>query len=191
MVFNFDNNKKNILNKKDKSNKESVDKPILKLCDKINKLDDYFTTSSCSGRIVLIIEDEQKRPGLFLFRTHEKVSFEELKKEIEKICEDNKLGKEMIMFKQEPCVLTLSCRNLESQKKLFDIARNNGWKKSGIVSTDRKFMIELMSTENISFPVIDKGKILVDDEFLRLVIRKANENLERSWEKIKRLEGLV
>jgi len=194
MVFNFDNNKKNILNKKDKSNKESWDKPIVKLCDKVNSMKDYFTTSSCSGRIVLIIGNERKMPGLFLFRTHEKVSFEVLKEEIEKACEKSKDcggGGEMISFKQEPCVLTISCRDLESQRKLFDIARNNGWKKSGIVSTDRKFMLELMSTENISFPVINNGKILVDDEFLRIVVGKANDNLIRSWEKINRFEKLI
>jgi len=32
---------------------------------------------------------------------------------------------------------------------------------------------------------------LVDDEFLKVVVEKANSNLERSWEKIERLEGLV
>ncbi len=47
-----------------------------------------------------------------------------------------------------------------------------------------------MSTENISFPLINNGKVLVDDEFLGLVVEKSNDNLERSWDKIKRLEML-
>ena len=190
MVYNFENTKKNILGKKDKSSKESWDEPIKELCEKINSKKSYFTTSSCSGRIILIIENEKKLPGLFLFRSHGKVNFNELKKETEKACEKSK-GKEMIFFKQEPCVLTVSCRDLKSQRELFEKARNNGWKKSGIVTTDKKFMTELMSSENISFPVIDNKRILVDDGFLKLVVRKANKNLERGWGRIKRLEKLV
>ena len=48
-----------------------------------------------------------------------------------------------------------------------------------------------MSTENISFPICNMGRNLVNDEFLKIVIKKANYNLERGWEKIKRLEGLI
>jgi tRNA wybutosine-synthesizing protein 3 len=191
MVYNFDNSKKVFLGKKDKSNKESWDKPIISLCKKINNLDNYFTTSSCSGRVVLIVEDEKKKPGLFLFRSHEKVGFSEFRRELIGVCEKSKEMGKMIFFKQEPCFIIVSCRDLKSQRKLFEKARNNGWKKSGIVTTDKKFILELMSTENISFPILDNGRLLVDDEFLRLVVRKANGNLERSWKKIKRLERLV
>lgn len=188
MTFNFDNSKKLALNKKDKSSINEVDVKIKNLCDKINNNKNYFTTSSCSGRIVLIKDEEKKKPGLFLFRSHEKIYLKDLKNELEK----NKtkyIG--TIMFKQEPCLLVVSCRDKESQWKLFNIARNNGWKKSGILSINKKFLIELMSTENISFPIINDGRILVNDDFLEIVVKKANENLEKSWEKIHRLEELV
>lgn len=188
MTFNFDNSKKIALSKKDKSSINEVDVKIKNLCDKINNNKNYFTTSSCSGRIVLIKDEDKKKPGLFLFRSHEKIYLKDLKNELEK----NKtkyIG--TIMFKQEPCLLVVSCRDKESQWKLFNIARNNGWKKSGILSINKKFLIELMSTENISSPIIDNGRILVNDDFLRVVIKKSNENLEKSWEKIYRLEELV
>ena len=35
------------------------------------------------------------------------------------------------------------------------------------------------------------GKVLVDDEFLKLVVKQANEKLERVWDKIKGLEKVV
>jgi len=38
MAFNFDNNKKNILGKKDKSNKTSIDKPIFDLVNIVVKV---------------------------------------------------------------------------------------------------------------------------------------------------------
>jgi tRNA(Phe) wybutosine-synthesizing methylase Tyw3 len=52
-------------------------------------------------------------------------------------------------------------------------------------------MVELHSTESMSFPIMNNGKILVDDDFLKLVVEIANDKLERTWEKINRLEGKV
>lgn len=195
MVFNFDNSKKVLLSKKDKSSKGSLDKKIIGLCNWINKNNNYFTTSSCSGRIVLIIEENKKKPNLFLFRIHDKISPEKLKQELNKIVRDKNLKKilenKMIYFKQEPCLLVVSCRDKNYQWKFFNLARNNGWKKSGILSLNKKFLVELMSTENISFPIVKNRKILVSDDFLKIVVKKANNNLERGWEKIERLKKLI
>ncbi len=55
--MNFEKEKKDCLSKIDKSKKGSIDKKIKELVDLINSLKDYYTTSSCSGRILLI-----KRP---------------------------------------------------------------------------------------------------------------------------------
>ncbi len=189
MVFNFDNSKKVFLGKEDKSDKGYVDSKIVELVDKLNSSGDYFTTSSCSGRVVLLIDDEEKKHGLFLFRSHELIDFDELKEAVVKAAE--KIDEGMVYFKQEPCFVVVSCKNKEKQWELFSSARNNGWKKSGIYSLDKKFLVELMSTEVIAFPVIEDGRVLVDDDFLKVVVRKANNNLERCWRKIDRLKELV
>ena len=78
--FDFSNVKKTKLGKDDKSSKGEWDERIKELCGKINSNNDYITTSSCSGRILLMIEGFEKKPGLFLFVTHEKTSFDEIKK---------------------------------------------------------------------------------------------------------------
>jgi len=189
MVFNFVNSKKMALGKGDKSSIQGVDGPIAGLCDKINKSDDYFTTSSCSGRMVLIKDSEKKGPGLFLFRSHNLVGFDELRDAIDELVEKKVEG--VVLFKQEPCLVVVSCKDTHSQWKLFSKARNNGWKKSGILSVDKKRLVELMSSENISFPIIKDGKVLVDEGFLKLVLKKGNENLKKGWEKIERLVGLI
>tara|TARA_Y100000310_G_scaffold239524_1_gene243137 strand:- start:705 stop:1277 length:573 start_codon:yes stop_codon:yes gene_type:complete len=185
MIDEFLRAKKGRLGRGDKSSINSLDKPIAKLCEKINKSDDYYTLSSCSGRIVLIKEKVDKEPGLFLFRTHKKISFKELKRELEKAC---KKSKDLIYLKQEPCVLAVSCRDLESEQKLLDKARIAGWKKSGITTTSKKFVIELFSTERIDVPIAKDGKILVDDNYLKMLVLEANSKLIRTFEKIKRLE---
>ena len=191
MVYNFENSKKSILGKEDKSSIGEVDSKIVGLCDVVNKRDDMFTTSSCSGRVVLIRDAEKKGKGMFLFRSHELISFEGLKSEVERVASENSDG--LVMFKQEPCLLVVSCKDDEVRDWLFGIARNNGWKKSGVMG-GKKRLVELMSTGMLEFPVVKGGKILVDDSFLKVVVERANRNLVRSWERIgelrERIEGL-
>jgi tRNA wybutosine-synthesizing protein 3 len=184
MTFNFNNSKKMALMKKDKSDKESWDKPIVSLCEKINKKEDYFTTSSCSGRIVLLKESVKKLPNLFIYRTHNKITFKELKK----ILANAGKEKEMIYFKQEPCLVVVSCKNLEKQQNLLNKARESGFGKSGIISTKNKRIVELMGSEIISLPIMKKGDVLVDDDYLKLLVKESNFRLENGWKKIEKLE---
>lgn len=53
MAMNFKNIKKQILEASDLSKKGSIDEPVRDLVNYINELDDYVTTSSCSGRAIL------------------------------------------------------------------------------------------------------------------------------------------
>ncbi len=175
--------KKDILSKQDKSSKQGYDEKIKDLCEKINQKQNYYTTSSCSGRVV-VVKDISKSPGVFLFASHDLIDFENLKKELEGI-KDNGI------FKQEPCILHVACREFKDAEKLLKKAQLGGWKRSGIISSKDKFICELLSTEKLEFPIADKGKLLVDDDFLKVVVEKSNENLEKSWEKIGRLKSLL
>ena len=75
----FNQRKKDVLSKLDKSHKSEWDEKISSLCDKINSLDDYYTTSSCSGRILLMINQDKNGKDLFLFVYHDKISLKKLK----------------------------------------------------------------------------------------------------------------
>ena len=172
------------LSKKDKSSKKILDVKISRLCKKINSLNDYYTTSSCSGRIVLIIDKNKKAEGLFLKVWHDLINFSKLKKELKKILSSNSLN---VKFKQEPCILHVACYDLNSALKLLDKARKNGWKRSGITSSGKKFVVELISTEKLEFPIVNKGKLLIDNNFLKIIAEKSNINLKKSWEKIEKL----
>jgi tRNA wybutosine-synthesizing protein 3 len=180
-------NKKQLL-KKDKSDKQSWDKAITSLCEKINNKKQYYTTSSCAGRIILIKAAETKKPGLFLFRTHEKISLNQIKKHLENII---KKYKGLVYFKQEACGLHVACLSLEAAQKLIDKAKFTGWKRSGIMATRKRTMCEMMSTENLSLPITNKGNILVNEKFLKILAQEANKKLQRTKEKIKKLEKLI
>ncbi|MFA6974250.1 MAG: tRNA wybutosine-synthesizing 3 family protein [Parcubacteria group bacterium] len=184
-MFNkFANRKNDVLEKKDKSFIGEWDEPIKELCDEINTLQDYYTTSSCSGRILLMIDQDKKAPGLFLNVWHHKISVEELKKALAEAlkCRKN------IKFKMEACALHIACKRIEEAERIYTLGKNSSWKKSGIISAEDNFVVELNSSEKLEFPIVQKGKILVDDEFLKIIVEDSNNKLERGWQRIKKLK---
>jgi len=176
------------LAKQDKSHKQSWDKAIIPLCNKLNKKKNYYTTSSCAGRIILLKAKDKKEKGVFFFRTHNKITFEQLKKELEKII---KKSKELVYLKQEPAILHVACENLKDAESLLNKAKLAGWKRSGIIAKSRRIICELMSTEKIELPIVNRGKILVSGDYLKLLVREVNKKLAKTREKIKRLQKLL
>ena len=183
----FEKEKKECLNKIDRSKKGSIDKKIKELVDLINSLKDYYTTSSCSGRILLI-----KRPKSgkkcdvdFLFASHNKVSFEEIK-----ICLKN-IPKQDLWFRQESMILHVACRTIENAQKILDLSSGAGFKHSGIITTRKKIIIEIIGSEQFDTIIAKHGKVFVGDEYLSLLVDEANKKLEINSRKIKRFYGLI
>ena len=120
---------------------------------------------------------------MFIFRSHSKVSFNELKNILKK-------AKSNIMFKQEPPILHVCCACLEDAEKLLGKARDTGWKNSGIITSRKRIVVELRSTEYLALPIIEKGEILVSDKFLKILLTESNKRLLRGWQKINKLIDL-
>jgi len=186
---NFEDRKKKQLEMQDNSSIGKWDAKIKKLCEKINKNENYYTTSSCAGRIVLIKQADKKQADLFLFRSHEKVTFSQLKKELKNVTKLNK--KDLIYFRQEQCILHVACRTLEDAQNLLDKAKQVGWKNSGIMASRDRIILEMRSTEHIEFPIINKGRVIADDKFLKILVKETNRKLEKTWDKIHKLEKLL
>lgn len=180
----FQQRKQALLSKQDKSHIGIWDKKIKKLCNLINKYPQYYTTSSCSGRIIIMIDNEKKAKGLFRFVSHEKVNLKKFMKNIPNT-------KQNLKFKQEPMILHIACKNLENANHLLKIAQKSGFKKIGIIAMNKRIIIEINASEKIEFPLMQKNKLLVNKEFLKIVLKKANKNLEKNWKKIKKFEKLI
>ena len=183
----FQRRKQDCLSKADKSSIGSWDKPILGLCEEMNKNKSFYTLSSCSGRIVLIKNLDKKQPGMFVLRSHERIKFDELLRALESAAK----AKETLIFKQEPPILHVCCEKLDDAENLLEKAREAGWKNSGIMSTRGRIVVEMRSTEYLALPIMEKGKLLVNEEFLKILVRESNKRLEKGWEKIKKLEKII
>jgi len=69
-------------------------------------------------------------------------------------------------------------------------AKLSGWKKSAIIASSRRVVCELLSTEVISLPLV-KNKLLVDDNYIKILVKEANFNLEKVGKKIEKFYLLV
>ncbi|MEA3430060.1 MAG: tRNA wybutosine-synthesizing 3 family protein [Nanoarchaeota archaeon] len=189
--MNFQNNKKVCLDKIDKSVKASIDSKILKLVDCINNNEHFYTTSSCSGRVVLqnIAESGRKNENLWLFVSHDIVEYSELLKTLETVSNIEKLSEgDEVWFRMEAAILHVACDSLENAQKLVDFARNSGFRRSGIQSTNKKILVEIVGSERMDIPVYYDAKLLISAYYVREMIRFANYKLNINWAKIEKLK---
>jgi len=159
----------------DKSKQGFVDEDIQDLINLINSLKGYKTTSSCSGRIVLLKVKEigdKKCKSSWLFKSHEKAGFKDVFNALPK--------NEKIWFLQEPFILHVKCKDLEKANNLLKIAREVGLKHSGINSLNN-FQIEIRGNERIETVLFNN-----DERYIKLLVEEANKKLKRTKEKIKR-----
>ena len=204
----FNQRKKDILSKLDKSSKGDWDERIRGVCEKLNSMNNYYSTSSCSGRIIIMKDDGKKGPGLFEFVSHDLVDFDNFLNSFDEnfFCKgkmptqpsqlQKKFSKKIscggdLKFKQESVILHVACREIDDARKLLEKGLKAGFKKSGIISLGKNIIVELNLTDKLEFPLMEKSDLLVDKKFLKKVIGKANSNLEKGWKKIEELEGLI
>lgn len=121
---------------------------------------------------------------MFIFRSHEKVKFSELKKALE-----NYPGKESLIFKQEQPILHVACKTLKDAEELLKKSQLAGFKHSGIMAiAENRTVVEIIGSEQLALPIFVNGKILVDNKFLELLVEESNKRLEIGWSKINKLE---
>jgi len=170
----FEKEKKMRLSRKDNSKKGSIDSKIKCLVSKINRKNEYYTTSSCSGRIMLLSEGKAKNEAEWLFVSHGKVSLAQIKGVLEKA------GSNIVWFRFEPMILHVCCKSLESAERLLESAKSAGFKHSGIVSIKKRVVIEIRGTDFISAPLQ-----CPDKRQLKILIDEANKKMKRNDSRIK------
>ncbi|KAM8930145.1 tRNA wybutosine-synthesizing protein 3 homolog [Pelodytes ibericus] len=174
--------------KEDVSKKGSVDQHIADTVRVINLRDYYFTTSSCSGRIILLEENSdvsvaQKQNCSWLFVTHEICSPEQVLAALQK-----SVGNAVLKF--EPLVLHIQCRQLEDAQLLHKVAIDSGFRNSGItVGKKGKMIMAVRSTHCLEVPLSHGGKCLVSSEYVAYVVETANQKMEENFRRISRFHS--
>ncbi|XP_059839669.1 tRNA wybutosine-synthesizing protein 3 homolog isoform X3 [Hypanus sabinus] len=147
----------------DASRKGRVDAPIVELLQLVNGSERYCSTSSCSGRLLLLggtdQTEGQKRNCPWLFVTHQKCRKEDVVSGLQK-AEDN------AVFKFEPFVLHVQCRQVEDAQ-----------------------LLAVRSTHCLEVPLCHRGSVLVSDKYIDYLVQVANRKMEENQRRIERFHA--
>ncbi|XP_036939416.1 tRNA wybutosine-synthesizing protein 3 homolog isoform X2 [Acanthopagrus latus] len=150
--------KRQCLSRLDLSKKASVDEHIEHVVSLLNSCEQYFTTSSCSGRIILI----------------------------DGVCAVARSSGEAVL-KFEPFVLHAQCRRLDDAQLLHSVAINSGFRNSGLtVSKTGKIITAVRNTHGLEVPLSHEGKLLVEHEYISFLTQIANQKMEENHRRIHR-----
>lgn len=162
-----------------------ADKAFVPLCSFVAKTKNFFTSSCCSGRILVLElqKDEKKLGSNFHRKWHRQVKTNEVWKSLQEPVSGE------LWFKMEPLILHLGTDSLENANIVLGAMKKAGVKRGGIiVAKPGKFLFEIEGTQRISVPVKSKGKILLEKKFLGFLVKKANDKMKKNSLAIKRLE---
>jgi tRNA wybutosine-synthesizing protein 3 len=186
----FENEKKLALEKafsNDKSKKGSIDIQILPVINLINKHPDYYTTSSCAGRIMLFKEGKtgKKNESEWLFMSHDPVKKKDIIAQIDKLA---KLPQETVWFRMEAPILHICAKDMDCADSLLKIANDSGFRRSSILTFRKRIIIEIMIPERLDTPVIENKEILISKDYMNILVRHANLRLKKTRNKLKKFE---
>jgi tRNA wybutosine-synthesizing protein 3 len=164
---------------------KKADERILPILTLLNTIPGCYTSSSCSGRIVIleIPEIGDKKRARFLGKWHTTISVSDIKKAILKA----KIGY-IWLLTQSP-ILHIITDKLEMADRFIKIAISSGFKNSGLKSIGKKIVVEVCSTERLDAP-IGKDKILYyKDTYVSTLVSISNDILHKSTDKLTRFEN--
>ncbi|KAF6041560.1 TYW3 [Bugula neritina] len=173
----------------DLSKKGSVDQPISNLIELVNNLDDYFTTSSCSGRTIIVANSlahgSRKKGCKWLYVTHGDSVFTDV---IE--CLREEPLPESATLKFEPFIMHVQCLSLESARQLLQIAVSCGYRNSGIsLGKSGKIILAVRSTAGLEVPLVVDSRLLVSEQYIERLVGMANEKMSSNLMQISKFQG--
>jgi len=162
-----------------------VDEDIIPLLEKLNALENYFTTSSCSGRISVMEMPHfgDKVNSVWLGKWHREVSVGEVLEAIERH------EKGQLWFLVRSPILHVGARRMEDAVRLLNLAIGLGFKYSNIKSVShKKLLVEIRSTERMDVPLGEDGELWVSEDYIERIVAIANDQVRRFKGKLKKLE---
>ncbi len=163
--------------RQDKSPQGFIDEDIKPLLKIINSSTDYKTTSSCSGRIVLL-KGGIKGQSEWVFKSHDKVKPDIVYNIIQNYNEVK------LIF--DPFILHIACKNLSAAKNLLTTIQLAGFKKTSIISL-KNFILEINGTGRAECLIKNN---LITKAYIEYIIEDYNKRLLKTKEDIKKLEKI-
>lgn len=186
----FELDKKNAMEKihsLDNSRAGKIDGEIRELVSYINSLPDFYTTSSCSGRIMVIGKDESTRKNQvkWLLASHSPVELSDVLECLQELPEED------VWLRMEAPIIHICARDIYRAIELLKLANQAGFRRAGIISLGKRIIVEIFSTERLDVPIASDSKLLIPTEYLGHIVNTANNKLKNSRKKLKKIYLLL
>ena len=162
-----------------------VDIEVLDLIHTVNKFNQYYTTSSCAGRFVLLSKGSfrGKYTSHFVYKTH---SPPLNKVEIQKALTQR--FDSYLYINVEPPTFHIACKTLDDAINLHQLAIDSGIGYSMFKTIKKSIVVEIRGTGMLSIPVGLENKIFISDEYLDYIIKLSTEILSSEQARLKNFE---
>lgn len=171
--------------------RRGADAEVVPVLERLNGLEDYFTTSSCAGRIVLIQLPAvgAKREAVFVGTWHRAVEVGEVLGAM--AAAPASTDGALWLIVQAP-ILHVACSDVQMAVALLRLALDAGFKYSGmkgLAAHAGRVVVEVMSTERMDVPLVADGTRFYTERYLAFLISTANALLTRGRAKLERFHA--
>lgn len=208
-------------NNPDASPKGTIDTLCIPLIKLINSHKDMVTTSTCSGRLSVFLEGEknvdkvrstidQREPikigakgdgGHWLFVSHDKDEINEWWKRNNILLKyDNAISEEdydaktrYVLFKYEPLILHVKCRDFKSASRLYSTAMGCGFRESGIGANNN---VAIRISIRLDVPIgflnkKDEVVSIVSESYIKMITKLAHDRFLENERKMEQLHERI
>jgi len=182
----FTNEKNTFLAKLDKSKKGSIDERAIPLITTINKKDNYYTTSSCSGRVYLWSGTGKKNETQWIKVSHDPIKVDFLK--LDNI-QSSQESEQIIWLRLEAFIMHIACKDINAANQLLEQVHPI-FKKSCILTASNKIIVEIRGSEFIEMPIY-KDNFLIFSGDLNWLTDLINQKLQKIWLGIDKFEKMM
>ncbi|RZD36427.1 MAG: hypothetical protein CXT75_06855 [Methanobacteriota archaeon] len=141
-----------------------VDEGVIEVLSAFNSHPDIFTTSSCAGRLQLIVlPDIGRKDSVELRKTwHRPVEFKEVKEALDNL---DIPANSIVIFQGQSPIFHIACRTMELAQKFRGIVHSQGWKYSSLITgNEDKWVVEILSANRIDNLLYREGVIDSPDD---------------------------
>lgn len=201
----------------DLSPKGNVDSLCLPIINLINSHNDMVTTSSCSGRISVFVEGQKEHNGAiktggkgeggrWLYVTHNsdevigwlnRSQSEGLKFDqggIGDVAEHVGGNSRLVLYKYEPFILHVKCRDFSTASKLYNVSMACGFRESGIGSNN---LVAVRINIKLDVPIgylnelTDEINLLVTADYIKFLDKLTLTKFQENEKKMKALHDRI
>lgn len=207
MLDPFDQKKESILKEiaetnelnKDLSPKGTIDERCLPIISLINSHKDMVTLSSCSGRVSVFVEGikdhdqigAKGNEGRWIYVNHNP-NIDDWNKQFEYKQNFDSFPESIltrfILYKFEPLILHVKCRDFQMATELYKTAMNCGFRESGI-NNNNVVAIRISIKLDIPIGYLDNQDIVlnINDNYIRYITKLSIDRFNENFKKLDQL----